>query len=274
MSADSIDAAVTPTDVEFFNRHGWWVAPRLFQIDDRQVQMIMDELTRSNTAVDARDLRHYNYASLISPGCRALAHSSVIAAMAAKLVGAGELRIWNTNLVEKVGPHKESHVGWHADRAYWMSCSSERMITAGIALQDTSTDMGPLKVVDGSHRWAGNSADELRRIQGFRGPQPAGPALAKYRSDFDVVELPLSSGQVTFHHCLLLHGSGENRTSSMRRHLVTHYQDETNCWRHYVQPDGSVAAYPHDSKVRKTAEGFPDYTDPAFCPVVWPKGDR
>jgi ectoine hydroxylase-related dioxygenase (phytanoyl-CoA dioxygenase family) len=273
MSSVSIDATVTQTDIEFFNRHGWWVASRLFDIDDGQVQKIMDELTRSNTLVDARDLRHYNYASLMSPSCRALAHSPVIAAIAARLIGADELRIWNTNLVEKVGPHKESHVGWHADRAYWMSCSSERMITAGIALQDTSMDMGPLRVVDGSHRWVGNSADELRRIQGFRGSQPSEPALSKYRSDFDVVDLPLSSGQVTFHHCLLLHGSGENRTPSMRRHLITHYQDETNCWRHYLQPDGSVAAYPHDSKVRKTAEGSPDYTDPTYCPVVWSRGN-
>jgi hypothetical protein len=84
MSPVSIDATVTQTDIEFFNRHGWWVAPRLFDVDDRQVQKIMDELTRSNTLVDARDLRHYNYASLMSPSCRVLAHSHVIAAIAAR----------------------------------------------------------------------------------------------------------------------------------------------------------------------------------------------
>jgi ectoine hydroxylase-related dioxygenase (phytanoyl-CoA dioxygenase family) len=269
VSSCSIDVVVTQADIEFYRHHGWWVAPRLFEIDDRQVQNAMDELTRLNTQVDARALRHYNYSGLISPSCRALTHSPVIAAIAAKLVGAVEMRIWNTNLVEKVGPYNESHVGWHADRAYWMSCSSEKMITAGIALQDTSMEMGPLRVADGSHRWAGERVDELRRIQGFRGLGPTDDALQPYCSDLTVIDLPLSKGQVTFHDCMLLHCSGENRTSSVRRHLITHYQDETNCWRHCLQLDGSVAAYPHDSKVRKTAEGFPDYTDPEYCPVVW-----
>jgi len=277
VSSCSIDAIVTQTDIEFYHRHGWWVAPRLFEIEDGQVHKAIDELTRFNTLVDAERARailapatrHYNNAGLISPSFRALTHSTVIAAIAAKLVGAGELRIWNTNLVEKVGPYSESHVGWHADRAYWMSCSSEKMITAGIALQDTSMDMGPLRVVDGSHRWVGELADELRRVQGFRGPQPADAALSRYCSDLTVVDLPLSRGQVTFHDCMLVHGSGENRTPLMRRHLITHYQDGTNCWRRCILPDGSVAAYPHDSKVRKTAEGFPDYTDPMYCPVVW-----
>jgi ectoine hydroxylase-related dioxygenase (phytanoyl-CoA dioxygenase family) len=263
-------------DIEFYSRHGWWVAPQLFEIEDRQVQNAMDELTRFSTLSDAERnritltaLHHYNYAGLISPSFRALTHSSLIAAIAAKLVGAGELRIWNTNLVENAGPHNESHVGWHADKAYWMSCSSEKMITAGIALQDTSIDMGPLRVVDGSHRWVGELADELRQVRGFRGPEPTDAALFRYCADVNVVDLPICRGQVTFHGPLLLHGSGENRTSSIRRHLVVHYQDESNCWRHCLQSDGSVAAYPHDSIVRKTAAGFPDYADPIYCPVVW-----
>src|SRR5258706_6783268 len=170
MGSASIDAIVTQTDVEFFHRHGWWVAPRLFEIEESQVQKIMDELTRSNTVVDARDLRHYNYASLMSPSCRVLAHSPVIAAIAARLVGADELRIWNTNLVEKVGPHKESHVGWHADRSYWMSCSSEKMITAGVALPDTALDNGPLRVGGGSPCWGRDFDGEVRPRQCLPGP--------------------------------------------------------------------------------------------------------
>ncbi|CAN5757647.1 hypothetical protein BH23CHL8_BH23CHL8_07680 [soil metagenome] len=44
-------------------------------------------------------------------------------------------------------------VGWHSDRAYWMTCTSPDMLTAWIPLHDCPEEMGPVTYIDGSHRW-------------------------------------------------------------------------------------------------------------------------
>jgi hypothetical protein len=67
-----------------------------------------------------------------------------------------------------------------------------------------------------------------------------------------------------------LHGSGPNRTAEPRYAISVQLQDRANRYRAACEPDGSPIAYVHDTFVRRTADGEPDYADPELCPVVWP----
>jgi hypothetical protein len=81
----------------------------------------------------------------------------------------------------------------------------------------------------------------------------------------------MKAGHLSFHHCLTFHGSAPNTAPHPRVSLTVHLQDGANRWRPAVNQDGSAARYQHDDKVRTDADGHPDYTDPRFCPVIWPE---
>jgi ectoine hydroxylase-related dioxygenase (phytanoyl-CoA dioxygenase family) len=87
----------------------------------------------------------------------------------------------------------------------------------------------------------------------------------------EVVKVPMviPKGHVSFHHCKTYHGSGPNRSANPRRAVSFHLQDGENEYREFRRSDGSVVVYNHDSLVRRTPDGRPDYADPEFCPTLW-----
>jgi ectoine hydroxylase-related dioxygenase (phytanoyl-CoA dioxygenase family) len=78
----------------------------------------------------------------------------------------------------------------------------------------------------------------------------------------------LEKGQVSFHHCLTIHGSGPNRGTAPRRSIAVHLQDEANRWQEFRFKQGRLATHANDQLVRQI-NGAPDYTDPDFCPVLY-----
>jgi ectoine hydroxylase-related dioxygenase (phytanoyl-CoA dioxygenase family) len=79
-----------------------------------------------------------------------------------------------------------------------------------------------------------------------------------------LVPIELRRGQVSFHHCKTLHGSGPNLAAKPRRSLVVHFQPSDN---EYVERG---RYHPNDDLVAKTGSGFPDYSDPLICPPLFP----
>jgi ectoine hydroxylase-related dioxygenase (phytanoyl-CoA dioxygenase family) len=74
---------------------------------------------------------------------------------------------------------------------------------------------------------------------------------------------------MSFHHCRTYHGSGANVSGRPRRAISFHLQDGGNEYRTYPLATGGVVEYNHDTLVRRTPDGRPDYADPDFCPVLW-----
>ena len=79
----------------------------------------------------------------------------------------------------------------------------------------------------------------------------------------------IPKGHMSFHHCRTYHGSGPNRSDRPRRAVSLHLQDGANAFREFPLSDGSLAFYNHDSLVRQTPDGRPDYADPDYCPTLW-----
>lgn len=284
--SSGISPTLLPTndEVAFFRQHGWWVSS----------WVLPDELLATAGAGIARyyagerdrrlpeeagyfdwqpeqgeTLQQNGYLSLQIAEIEALVRYPALAASAAVLLGVDGIRLFHDRLIIKppAVPGDETALGWHTDRAYWRSCTSTEMLTAWIPFQDTTAEMGSLMVMDGSHRWSGNDwmatshERDLEDLQ--RRVSTAGESIRK-------ITVEIMRGQVSFHHCLAVHGSAPNRSAATRVALAVHMQSAENRYQPVYSEAGRLLGHLNDLLCRKDERGYPDYTDPAIFPQLWP----
>jgi hypothetical protein len=212
-------------------------------------------------------LRKNDYASLQVRELRTLATYPIIGAVAARLSGSSLIRLWHDQLLYKPveSPTYQANVGWHTDRQYWATCTSDEMITAWVPFHDVDEMAGSLTFVDASHRWSSTATgldffnQDLNELEWRM--KTNGAAVAK-------IPAALKRGQVSFHHCRIIHGSGPNRGFAPRRSLAIHMQTADNRYQFAQGPNGEIAEHFSDRLCRR-ADGTPDYTDPDLFPVLW-----
>ncbi|MFG1705309.1 phytanoyl-CoA dioxygenase family protein [Nonomuraea sp. M3C6] len=267
----------TSEDVEFYRAHGYWISGPIVPAG------VLDAAETGMARLYAGDtdrplpgdrplggwrpehgevLRKNDYASLVVDELAALVRSRLIAACAARLSGATEIRLWHDQLLykppESVLPQGGGvNVGWHTDRQYWLSCASTEMLTAWVPFHDVGAAEGGISFVDASHLWPDDVAldffdSDLSTLDRLRGSR---------RVEVVVPEIP--RGAVSFHHCRTVHGSGPNLSGRPRRSLAVHLQPGDN-------HPSLRARHGNDDLVRRDPEGRPDYADPAVCPRLWP----
>ncbi|MCX4791952.1 phytanoyl-CoA dioxygenase family protein [Streptomyces sp. NBC_01221] len=272
----------TDEDVAFYRENGYWISPPILPDE------VLDAAERGMRRHYAGDvdhrlagdpdgnfwgwrpedgdvLRKNDYASLRVDELAALVRQSVIAGCAARLAGAQEIRLWHDQLLYKPnGQDRQGNVGWHTDRRYWLSCSSQEMLTAWVPFHDITEAHGPVMFVPGSHRW-----DEQADLDFFNQDLTTLERSAAER-DLRIVTATLTRGQISFHHCRTIHGSGTNHSDEPRRSIAIHLQPGDN---HHVtahNPDGTTATHHNDILATASPDGTPDYADPATCPRLWP----
>lgn len=229
-------------DVRFFHENGFWLAPRV--LDDGALERLraaMDDVyagrfetgrppwaggwqdTGDPTGIRKTDNAHWANLTL-----RDLALNATIGAMAARLMGTPEVRLWHDQLLYKPGQgpaaaaSQAGNVGWHQDHGYWR-CTQPDLITAWVAFDDVTTQNGCMLVVPGSHRWGLLPESDFFNtdIETVRARLAARTGHA-----FEPVPCELPAGAVSFHHCLTVHASGPNLTPRPRRSLVLHLMPE------------------------------------------------
>ncbi len=266
-------------DIGHFNACGWVVTSPDFVPED-----LLDEAAEAVEAYylgerdrhlpvhgfldwhpeDGGGLRLNDYVSLQSDSLRKLACWPEIGRAAAALVNAGCVRLFHDQLITKPPsiPGADTTVGWHTDKSYWKTCSSERMLTAWIPLQECSESSGPIAVVDGSHKWQNTEWMSTFIVQDFASIE------ARLGHPIQPRPLLLKRGQVSFHHARTIHGSLANRSGGFRTALAVHIQDEENVYTR--SGDGGKAVHMNDVLCRRRLDGTPDYGDPSICPRLWP----
>jgi hypothetical protein len=271
-------------DVRFYQEHGYYHSKTLFsseeidavlaaserfyagEVDEPPVQAPYLDRFRPKTPYGA-GLRKSDQSSMFSHGLRRLVTHPLLGAVAARLSGSPRIRLWHDQLLYKPpqDPLKPTNVGWHTDRGYWKTCTSPDMLTAWIPFHDCDAQMGTITMIDGSQRWPDNTnnldffSSDLDGLE--RKFSTGGQPILK-------VPMNLLKGQVSFHNCLTIHGSGPNYSAQPRRSIAVHLQDESNRYQSYHYPDGRPARHDLDELCRKV-DGVPDYTDPDFCPVLY-----
>lgn len=270
-------------DVAFYEEHGYWVSGKI--LSDEAIDAAMAgaerhwagerdwELPSSEgfgdwKPTDGETLRNSEYASLQNQQIHDLVHSPVIGMIAARLSRSQIVRLWDDQLVSKppVNGPGGPVVGWHSDRAYWMTCSSPDMLTAWIPLHDCPAEMGPVTYIDGSHHWP-----EAETMRHFNTDDLDALQQRTMGSRVDELKrvIAIEKGQVSFHHSLMIHGSGVNRGTFNRTSVALHMQDARNRYRVFLNAEGEPWHLPNDDFCRKDDDGLPDYTDPAVFPVLY-----
>ncbi|HET9143149.1 phytanoyl-CoA dioxygenase family protein [Actinophytocola sp.] len=279
-------------DVAFFAEHGWYLSKKLFS--DDEVDDLSSAAGRYYAGERDRRLpvrpprlaywqpehgdvqRHNDYVHYESDAFATVLRKPLIGAVAARLAGVDEIRVFQSTLIYKppVAGEPSNIVPWHFDKHYWASSSSDRMLTAFIPFHDCGEEMGTITMVDGSHRWAEVGADDsTTKHFADRDNDHLEDLLAANAAhngaEINKIPMIIPKGHMSFHHCRTYHGSGANRSDRPRQAISLHLQDGANTHRDYPLADGTMAGYNHDALVRRTPHGSPDYADPEFCPTLW-----
>lgn len=224
----------TVHDQEFFRENGHWISPVLFS--EKELERFREHYYK---------VLHGEYETGIPPYKRSsppdeitkrivkltnclwsdstlsqLILNSNIGRIAATLLGAETVRYWRDHLWYKPPESGQAGiVGWHQDYYYWQCAEPSNLITAWIALDDVNQENGCLEVIPGSHLWGlvaegglyAQNLDELeKKIESTTG------------KTFQTTPCIVPAGAVSFHHCLMVHGSRPNQSSRPRISISTH----------------------------------------------------
>ena len=115
-------------------------------------------------------------------------------------------------------PRDEKFVSWHQDSHYW-GLSEPRLVSAWIALTDSTLESGCLRVLPGTHTRA---FDHMERPQ-QRNILSRGHTVSDTLDVKKAVDIVLQAGQMSFHHANLIHGSNPNTTRGPRIGVAVRY---------------------------------------------------
>jgi hypothetical protein len=275
----------TEADVRSYEERGFWIsgdvipqallndaaeaARRWYDGERDAVLPFSDGFSRWKPSDGPDVVRNDEFVSLQSRGIARLALHSVIGEIAARLARTTQIRLLDDQLIYKPAAKDPATtaIGWHADSAYWPTCSSNRLLTAWIPFQDMDDEKGTLMVLDGSHRWsrAGDS-------RFFKDTDLDGVEARLSREGFAAPRVPLRlrRGQVSFHHGFTLHASLPNRSGAPRLALAVHLQDRDNRYVPRRGRNGERLQIFDEKLCRRLPDGEPDFADPAAFPAIWP----
>jgi ectoine hydroxylase-related dioxygenase (phytanoyl-CoA dioxygenase family) len=284
MSAFVEDVLPDEAEVAFYRENGWLLT-RLFVRDEHldACAAAADDVYRGRYDVshpwsaekgnagygeaygDRTRPRLDAYVSHHKGAVRAVVQSEPLGAYAAALMGTAQVRLFRDILLTMPAGHA---TGWHVDKNYWPTCSSERLTSAWFSLSDCGEENGCLVVVSGSHRWP-----RPRFVRKVRIDDTAALAWLYHRpvEALPVVPVPHRRGQVSFHSCLLLHGSLPNAGAVPRQSFAVVLQDGENRYAlPEAQADLRLAGFNTNDRVGpRTRDGLPDYADAAFYPTLY-----
>jgi hypothetical protein len=115
-------------------------------------------------------------------------------------------------------PHDPAYVSWHQDGHYW-GLDSGDVVTAWIALLDSDTENGAMRVIPGSHLVPLPHVDTFAKNNLLS----RGQEIAVDLGDRKWVELDLKAGEMSLHHVGIIHGSEPNNSDRRRIGFAIRY---------------------------------------------------
>ena len=135
-----------------------------------------------------------------------------LTAIATRLAGT-KLRVWHDHILAKM-PELSAPTAFHQDLVKWPYDRKSMALSAWVALQDTTIEMGCMSFLPGSHKLMNMRDIHTSDQEGWKKEMPDlqwWPRLA----------IPLQVGDCTFHHGLTFHSAGANLSEQWRvAHVV------------------------------------------------------
>ena len=200
--------------VEAFHRDGYLASvPVLDGAETASARANLDALMRRTGGLADPGARHkpHLYAKWVADLIR---HPRVLDAVAAIL--GPDLLVWRSIFFVKPAGDP-GYVAWHQDFAYW-GLDSDAIVTAWIAITESTAANGCLRVVPGSHRRAALP----HPLRGQRHNLLARGQAADV-DEREARNVELRAGEMSVHHVRTLHGSGPNASDGPRVGLAVRY---------------------------------------------------
>lgn len=275
---DDSDVAFYETDGYYVSKEGVvpeslidaaWDGAHRFYGGERDGTLAVDAGFSDWKPGDGDGQRNNEFVSLQKKELKALAVYPLLGAIAARLTRSSAIRVLDDQLIYKPSDIRDASstvTGWHADRAYWATCSSDKMISVWIPLHAVEVSRGPLAVMAGSHRWPG-----LQDVRFFNQRDLAGVAgqFRAHGREVRIVPMTLRKGQVSFHHGWTVHASLPNTSGQPRLSYAVHFQDRDNHYRPCRDRSGREIHILDEALCRRLPNGDPDFSDPEVFPTVW-----
>ena len=206
---------LTPNQVDSYRRDGLlFPLPALNAAEVEYFRACHDELDHHlggrPTAVEKGD-RHLDVKWI----CDLATHPRVLDAVE-DIIGP-DILIHSSTIFAKYA-HDEKFVSWHQDSHYW-GLSEPRLVSAWIALTDSTIDNGCLRVLPGTHTRAFDHLEEPQQTNILTRGHTVSDTL-----DVDqAIDIVLRAGEMSFHHANLIHGSNPNTSSGPRIGVAVRY---------------------------------------------------
>lgn len=207
---------LTSTEIQQFHDDGY-----VFPVDILDT----DEVARIRAEIETEEAKH---GGKLLPGQRSkayllfkwldeLIHDPRVLDPVEQLIGPNIL-CWNTLFWIKEADNK-SFVGWHQDTKYW-GLSSDKVVTAWLALSPASIEAGCMKVLPGTH-----IGDVLEHDERYNEDNmlTRGQELSREPNEEDAVYMPLQPGQMSIHNYRIAHASGPNVAPDRRIGVSMHF---------------------------------------------------
>ena len=199
---------------------------RGYVIPDFQLpETVLEDLRADHARLVARhpELRQY-CPNLLSYDLRFLeiARTPEIVAMVGQILGP-DFALWNSSLFAKPASDGK-RTPWHQDGQYW-PIRPLATCTVWIAIDDSTTENGCLRVIPGSHHG--------QRLRSHRKTDAKDVTLNQelLESEYDLAQaadLVLKAGQMSLHDVYLLHGSEPNFSPRPRRGMTLRFMPTTS----------------------------------------------
>jgi len=157
---------------------------------------------------------------LFTWACEIVDHPAILDAVE-DVIGP-DILCWGSNFFLKEAG-SPGFVSWHQDAAYW-GLEPHEVVTAWVALSESSVESGCMKVIPGTH--AGAIAAHVDTFH-ENNLLTRGQEIAVEVDESMAVDVMLEPGEMSLHHIRLVHGSAANRSRDRRigfavRYLPTH----------------------------------------------------
>lgn len=164
-----------------------------------------------------------------------------------------EVRLLHDGIIYK-SPYEGGPVNWHQDYFTWQNFTPPDMVTAWTALSKSSEESGCVYVVPGSHKWGLMQSNETIGFGSDVELFLKESVQEQYRSLIVKKPLILEPGDVSFHHCLTLHGSYRNISDYYRLGYIIH-SFPAHTRHESTQDDALARAYGIDVPVGELIRG-------------------
>lgn len=290
LTNEQLSLLPTQKEIEIFRQKGWYTSKSI--ISESEIEQALLGVQRHyegevDTVLPPKiNLTHlsnnFRYDPLIvqqNYQINLLLKNPLITCIASLLIESNEIRLFTSALANKLPQKGETQfsVGWHTDGAYYKTCASEKMLTAWIPLQDCDENMGTPIFLEGSHLQENSNTyiEQLKQQRKFFSDDSNFAELEQLlhaaNHSMNITNTHFQKGQCCFLDPNVLHYTGSNISNTPRIAVVLHLQGKNNHYQEVYDEDGNLDVSLPDFFCKRLPNGNPDYTDPNFFPVLWPR---